>query len=73
MTRAKAPGRSRLNGSGMVEKILALAPAGQFALMQITPNRIDCLSIHLRDKLYHGAPELRQTHAQLVMDEDRVS
>ena len=36
---------------------------------QITPEKIDRLSILLRDKLHHGEPEFRQAYARLIMDE----
>ena len=40
---------------------------------QITPAKIDRLSLLLRDKLYHGEPALRQAYARLVMNEVTVS
>ena len=40
---------------------------------QITPEKIERLSILLRDKLHHGEPEFRQAYARLIMEEVTVS
>ena len=38
----------------------------------ITPAKIEKLAVLLRDKLYHGSPDLRQAYAQLLLNEVRV-
>jgi len=38
----------------------------------ITPTKIEKLALLLRDKLHHGAPDLRQAYARLLLNEVRV-
>ena len=39
----------------------------------ITPEKVERLAILLKDKLFNGAPELRQSYARLMMREVRVT
>ena len=38
----------------------------------ITPAKVEKLALLLRDKLHHGAPDLRQAYARLLLNEVRV-
>ena len=39
----------------------------------ITPEKVDRLAVLLKDKLFNGTPELRQSYARLMMQEVRVT
>ena len=62
----------RFRRDELAEQIVDLTRRLAMAEPVITPEKIEKLAVLLRDKLYHGPPDLRQAYVRLLLSEVRV-